>query len=88
MAVAGWGPDFPTGLGFYNSIVNGENILPTGNSNYASLNDPAVNKVLDDAPAGKATEQDWVNARPRDHGRRASTCRTCSARRCTTATRG
>jgi len=61
MAVAGWGPDFPSGIGFYNSIVNGKNILPTGNSNYASLNDPVVNKVLADAPSGKATEQDWVN---------------------------
>ncbi len=44
---AGWGADFPTGLGFWNSIANGKNILPTGNSNYASLNDPVVNGILD-----------------------------------------
>jgi peptide/nickel transport system substrate-binding protein len=59
MALAGWGADFPTGVGFFQSITNGNAILPTGNSNYASLNDPTVNKVLDEAPAGKATEADW-----------------------------
>jgi peptide/nickel transport system substrate-binding protein len=59
LAVAGWGADFPTGYGFYNSITNGANILPTGNSNYASLNDPTVNKVLGEAPKGQATEADW-----------------------------
>ena len=61
MMLYGWGPDFPTPVGFYNSIANGKNILPTGNSNVASLNDPVVNKVLDEAPSGKATEQDWRN---------------------------
>jgi len=59
IALAGWGADFPTGVGFFQSITNGNAILPTGNSNYASLNDPTVNKVLDEAPAGKATEADW-----------------------------
>lgn len=59
IAIAGWGADYPTGYGFYNSITNGANILPTGNSNYASLNDPTVNKILDSAPAGKTTDADW-----------------------------
>jgi peptide/nickel transport system substrate-binding protein len=59
IALAGWGADFPTGVGFFQSITNGNAILPTGNSNYASLNDPTVNKVLDEAPSGKATEADW-----------------------------
>ena len=59
IAIAGWGADFPTGVGFFQSITNGNAILPTGNSNYPSLNDPTVNKVLDKAPAGKATEADW-----------------------------
>ena len=59
IAIAGWGADFPTGVGFFQSITNGNAIVPTGNSNYASLNDPTVNKVLNEAPAGKATEQDW-----------------------------
>jgi peptide/nickel transport system substrate-binding protein len=59
IAIAGWGADFPTGVGFFQSITNGNAIVPTGNSNYSSLNDPTVNKVLDEAPAGKATEADW-----------------------------
>jgi peptide/nickel transport system substrate-binding protein len=59
IATAGWGADFPTGVGFFQSITNGNAIVPTGNSNYASLNDPTVNAVLDKAPAGKATEADW-----------------------------
>jgi peptide/nickel transport system substrate-binding protein len=59
IAFAAWGADFPTAVGFFQSITNGNAILPTGNSNYASLNDPTVNAVLDKAPAGKATEADW-----------------------------
>jgi peptide/nickel transport system substrate-binding protein len=59
IAQAGWGADFPTGVGFYQSIVNGNAILPTGNSNYASLDDPTVNAILDKAPRGAATEADW-----------------------------
>ena len=48
LMAAGWGADFPTLYGFYQNIVNGDAILPNGNSNYASINDPTVNKVLDD----------------------------------------
>jgi peptide/nickel transport system substrate-binding protein len=59
IAFAGWGADFPTGVGFFQSITNGNSIVPTGNSNYASLDDPTVNAVLDKAPAGKATQADW-----------------------------
>ena len=43
---AGWGADFPTGNGFWNSIVSGLAILPTGNTNYASLKDPIVDTAL------------------------------------------
>lgn len=59
--VAAWGADFPTGYGFYNSIVNGSSILPTGNSNYGSLNDPTINKILDSSTAGKTTDAEWQN---------------------------
>ena len=67
IAVAGWGADFPTGYGFFNSIVNGANILPTGNSNYASLNDPTVNAILTDAPKAD-TRRRLAEARPGSHG--------------------
>jgi peptide/nickel transport system substrate-binding protein len=54
---AAWGADFPTDYGFYNNIANGGAILPEGNSNYGSLNDPTVNKILDNtgAPSSQAT---------------------------------
>jgi peptide/nickel transport system substrate-binding protein len=45
---AGWGADFPTLYGFYQNIVNGSSIRDPGTSNYASINDPTVNKILDD----------------------------------------
>ncbi|UQX87718.1 ABC transporter substrate-binding protein [Jatrophihabitans telluris] len=47
LAVAGWGADFPTGFGFWNSIVYGKNLPATGNTNYVSLNDPKVNSILE-----------------------------------------
>lgn len=46
IAIAAWGPDFPSAYGFWNSISNGASILPTGNTNYPSLNDPKVNGLL------------------------------------------
>jgi peptide/nickel transport system substrate-binding protein len=57
IAQAGWGADFPTGYGFWNSIVNGDAILPTGNTNYASLNDPVVNNILDSVTKSSGTHQ-------------------------------
>jgi peptide/nickel transport system substrate-binding protein len=45
----GWGADFPTIVGFFNAISNGNAILPQGNSNYANLNDPTVNGLLNKA---------------------------------------
>lgn len=56
IAVAGWGADFPTGYGFWNTIANGGSIVPTGNSNYPSLNDPKVNSILDNALKGQGTD--------------------------------
>lgn len=47
IAVAGWGADFPTPYGFWQSIANGAAIVPQGNSNYPSLDDPEVNKLID-----------------------------------------
>ena len=59
IAIAAWGADFPSGYGFWQSIANGNSILPAGNSNYPSLNDPVVNNILNEAPAGKATPADF-----------------------------
>jgi peptide/nickel transport system substrate-binding protein len=59
MALAGWGADFPTDVGFYQAIANGNAIFDPGTSNYVSLNDPTVNQILAAGPAGKNTEADW-----------------------------
>lgn len=56
IANAGWGADFPSGYGFWNSIANGNAIMATGNTNYPSLNDPVVNKLLAEALVGKGTD--------------------------------
>ncbi|WP_395294299.1 ABC transporter substrate-binding protein [Kitasatospora hibisci] len=44
-----WGADWPTGYGFLQQIVDGRAIKASGNSNLAQLNDPEVNKLLDEA---------------------------------------
>ncbi|MEO8889347.1 MAG: ABC transporter substrate-binding protein [Jatrophihabitantaceae bacterium] len=59
IALAGWGADFPTPVGFYQSITNGNAIVQTGNSNYPSLNDQVINKILDNGPSGVSTAADW-----------------------------
>jgi len=46
---AGWGADWPTGFGFFSSLVDGRKILAQGNSNYSELNDPTVNSLIDQA---------------------------------------
>ncbi|MFJ2575831.1 ABC transporter substrate-binding protein [Kitasatospora aureofaciens] len=44
-----WGADWPTGYGFLQQIVDGRAIKASGNSNLAQLNDPDINKLIDDA---------------------------------------
>jgi peptide/nickel transport system substrate-binding protein len=56
MALAGWGADFPTDVGFFNAIANGNAIFDPGTSNYVSLNDPEVNKALN---GGASSVADW-----------------------------
>jgi len=64
LMMAGWGADFPTAYGFLSVLVDGRNILPSGNNNYAELNDPEINALIDSAkaesdPAKAATI--WTN---------------------------
>jgi len=64
LMMAGWGADFPTAYGFLSVLVDGRNILPSGNNNYAELNDPEINGLIDQAKAetdpAKAA-QIWTN---------------------------
>ncbi|MBV8928013.1 MAG: ABC transporter substrate-binding protein, partial [Mycobacteriaceae bacterium] len=51
LLVAGWGADWPTGYGFFSSLIDGRKILPQGNSNYSETNDPKINDMIDQAVA-------------------------------------
>ncbi|TDC77544.1 ABC transporter substrate-binding protein [Actinomadura sp. 7K507] len=49
MMIMAWAADWPTGYGFLAQIAHGESIKPSGGTNLAELDDPKVNKTLDDA---------------------------------------
>ncbi|MGW1075259.1 ABC transporter substrate-binding protein [Streptomyces sp. NPDC002537] len=51
MIMTAWGADWPTGFGFLDQIVNGSAIKPSGGNNVSELNDPQINKALNDAIA-------------------------------------
>ncbi|WP_432995196.1 ABC transporter substrate-binding protein [Dactylosporangium sp. CA-233914] len=51
LMMAGWGADFPTGYGYLSVLVDGRNISASGNNNYAELNDPEINTLIDQAKA-------------------------------------
>jgi len=59
ISIYGWGADFPTGYGFWQSIANSNSIVPTGNSNQPSLKDATVDGVLNASLNGKSTAADW-----------------------------
>jgi peptide/nickel transport system substrate-binding protein len=45
----GWLKDFSDAQTYLDPTFNGANILQTGNSNWSQLNDPELNKMMDDA---------------------------------------
>ncbi|MFI1827967.1 ABC transporter substrate-binding protein [Streptomyces sp. NPDC020412] len=49
LIMSGWGPDFPTGQGFSQPIIDGRFISENGNYNMSQTNDPKINKFFDDA---------------------------------------
>ncbi|WP_405588266.1 ABC transporter substrate-binding protein [Streptomyces sp. NBC_01190] len=55
--VMGWGPDFNTGSGFLQALVDGRYILPSGNNNYSMINDPAINGLFDQGAAASTPEE-------------------------------
>lgn len=42
----GWAPDWPDGYGQMDELVNGNTIVPTGNTNISELNDPVINNLF------------------------------------------
>jgi peptide/nickel transport system substrate-binding protein len=54
----GWGPDWPDGYGMMDELINGNTIVPTGNTNISELNDPVVNNLWKSlAKVGLTTDQ-------------------------------
>ncbi|HEY0638097.1 MAG TPA: ABC transporter substrate-binding protein [Pseudonocardiaceae bacterium] len=51
LILMGFGPDWPSGYGFLQPIVDGRAIKESGNLNLAELNDPTVNSMIDTASA-------------------------------------
>jgi peptide/nickel transport system substrate-binding protein len=45
----GWLKDFSDAQTYLDPTFNGKNIIPTGNSNWPQLNDPTINKMMDNA---------------------------------------
>ncbi|NSC24029.1 ABC transporter substrate-binding protein [Streptomyces albus subsp. chlorinus] len=51
MVLYGWGPDFPSGQGYGIELWHSSKIRDNGNNNYALIDDPKIDKGLDDAIA-------------------------------------
>ncbi|MFE4369114.1 ABC transporter substrate-binding protein [Streptomyces sp. NPDC056835] len=49
--LASWAADFSSGQNFLQPLTDGRWITPSGNLNYAGIDDPAINKLFDDAVA-------------------------------------
>lgn len=49
LILSAWAADWPTGMGFLQQISDGRAIAAAGNSNWAEIDDPAINKMFDDA---------------------------------------
>ena len=58
MGINTWTQDYPYPDDFFNPLLDGNNITPTGNNNYASYNNPAVNKQIESLDT-KATSDQW-----------------------------
>jgi peptide/nickel transport system substrate-binding protein len=56
IAQAGWGSDYPTGGGFWNSI-SASNAPPPG-GNYAQINDPTIDSLLKQAASSAGAHDD------------------------------
>ncbi len=44
--IGGWSPDWPDGFGMLDELVNGNTIVPSGNTNVSELNDPQINNLF------------------------------------------
>ncbi len=54
---AGWCKDYQSAFTFLDPLFHGDNILESGNQNYAELNDPEMNRLIDEAAASPLGEE-------------------------------
>ncbi|MDQ3646822.1 MAG: ABC transporter substrate-binding protein, partial [Actinomycetota bacterium] len=62
---AGWCKDYNDAFTFLDPLFHGDNILPSGNQNYSSLDDPELNELIDTAaatPPGPERTAAWETA--------------------------
>jgi peptide/nickel transport system substrate-binding protein len=62
---AGWCKDYNSAFTFIDPLLNGDNILDSGNSNYSEFDDPELNKLIDEAvasPPGEEQTAAWEEA--------------------------
>ncbi len=51
IALAGWGPDWPNASTVIPPLFDGRQIKQEGNQNFSELNDPEINRLIDEASA-------------------------------------
>lgn len=62
---AGWCKDYNDAFTFLDPLFHGDNILPSGNQNYAEIDDPELNSAIDEAASltpGDERTAAWENA--------------------------
>ena len=63
VAFGAWATDYADGAGFFQPLLNGDNLTPTGNSNTAYFNRPKYNREIKriDRLSGEARGQAWAD---------------------------
>jgi ABC-type transport system substrate-binding protein len=58
-----WSTDYADGAGFFQPLLNGDNLQPTGNENHAYFNRPKYNREIEriDRLSGAARRQAWAD---------------------------
>jgi peptide/nickel transport system substrate-binding protein len=69
--MTGWGADWSSAYGYLAILIDGRQITPSGNNNYAELNDAEINSLIDTAraePDAKKAAAIWsqINAKVMD----------------------
>ncbi len=58
--IGGWAADWPNGNGMLDELVNGNTIVPAGNTNISELNDPMINNLFTKSNTTSGTARDAI----------------------------